>query len=206
MWYNKSFGDFNNQEIIDYIESESEKNGNTLAYQALLYIKQLYEGYITGGPGFFHVIKSDSKAIMIQAFTRIPFGMREIDTIAAIVPDYQKDTCSLLMSMNMTDPDGSSEWARDGWDVEGFADEVAKVPTLETTTYNNGVCDDGGCKRWYGVPTGKIQKAWVMRDDRAGWVMEGGHTPEKIADNSTPLYYFGPFGWPEDAGTIGEPE
>jgi hypothetical protein len=36
--------------------------------------------------------------------------------------------------------------------------------------------------------------------------MQGGHTPEKIADNSTPLYYFGPFGWPEGAGTIGEPE
>ena len=206
MWYHKSYSEFYNQEIKDQIESEAEKNGNTPAYQALLFMKNLYEDYILAGPGFFHVAKSDSKPIMIQVFIRVPMYNKEIDTIAEIVPNYQKDTCSLLMSMNMTDPDGSSEWARDGWDIEGFADEVAKVPTVETISQIAGVCDDGGCKRWYGIPTGKIQKAWVTRDSRAGWVMEGGYTPEKLADNSTPLYYFGPFGWPEDAGTIGEPE
>ena len=132
--------------------------------------------------------------------------MEEIDTIAAIVPDYKKDTCVSIMNMNMTDPDGSSTWVDMLYDVEGFADELAKVPTLETTSNIAGVCDDGGCKRWYGVPTGKIQKAYIIRGNTAGWVMQGGHTPEKIADNSTALYYFGPFGWPEDAGTIGEPE
>lgn len=206
MWYKKSYSEFYNQEIVDEIEAEAEKNGNTPAYQALLYLKQLYEGYITGGPGFFHVVKSDGKAISIRAFIRIPFFMEEIDTIAAIVPDYKKDTCATVMNMNMTDPDGSSTWVDMLYDVEGFADELAKVPTLETRSHIAGVCDDGGCKRWYGIPTGKIQKAYIIRGNTAGWVMQGGHTPEKIADNSTPLYYFGPFGWPEGAGTIGEPE
>tara|TARA_A200000159_G_scaffold164693_1_gene195530 strand:+ start:1172 stop:1888 length:717 start_codon:yes stop_codon:yes gene_type:complete len=206
MWYKKSYSEFYNQEIVDEIEAEAEKNGNTPAYQALLYIKELYESYITGGPGFFHVVKSDGKAISIRAFIRIPFFMEEIDTIAAIVPDYKKDTCATVMNMNMTDPDGSSTWVDMLYDVEGFADELAKVPTIETRSHIAGVCDDGGCKRWYGIPTGKIQKAYIIRGNTAGWVMQGGHTPEKIADNSTPLYYFGPFGWPEDAGTIGEPE
>lgn len=206
MWYKKSYSEFYNQEIIDQIESEAEENGNTPAYQALLYIKELYEGYILTGPGFFHVVKSDGKAISIRAFIRIPVPMQEIDTIAEIVPDYKKDTCATIMNMNMTDPDGSSTWVDMLYDVEGFADELAKVPTLETRSHIAGVCDDGGCKRWYGIPTGKIQKAYIIRGNTAGWVMQGGHTPEKIADNSTPLYYFGPFGWPEDAGTIGEPE
>lgn len=206
MWYKKSYSEFYNQEIVDEIEAEAEKNGNTPAYQALLYLKELYEGYITGGPGFFHVVKSDGKAISIRAFIRIPFFMEEIDTIAAIVPDYKKDTCATVMNMNMTDPDGSSTWVDMLYDVEGFADELAKVPTLETRSHIADVCDDGGCKRWYGIPTGKIQKAYIIRGNTAGWVMQGGHTPEKIADNSTPLYYFGPFGWPEGAGTIGEPE
>lgn len=206
MWYNKSYSEFYNQEIVDEIEAEAEKNGNTPAHQALLYLKQVYENYITGGPGFFHVVKSDGKAISIRAFIRIPFFMEEIDTIAAIVPDYKKDTCASIMNMNMTDPDGSSTWVDMLYDVEGFADELAKVPTLETRSHIAGVCDDGGCKRWYGIPTGKIQKAYIIRGNTAGWVMQGGHTPEKIADNSTPLYYFSPFGWPEDAGTIGEPE
>lgn len=206
MWYNKSYSEFYNQEIVDEIEAEAEKNGNTPAYQALLYLKQIYESYVLGGPGFFHVVKSDGKAISIRVFLRIPALMEEIDTIAAIVPDYKKDTCVSLMNMNMTDPDGSSTWVDMLYDVEGFADELAKVPTLETTSNIAGVCDDGGCKRWYGVPTGKIQKAYIIRGNTAGWVMQGGHTPEKIADNSTALYYFGPFGWPEDAGTIGEPE
>lgn len=206
MWYNKSYSEFYNQEIVDEIEAEAEKNGNTPAYQALLYLKQIYESYVLGGPGFFHVVKSDGKAISIRVFIRIPAFMEEIDTIAAIVPDYKKDTCASIMNMNMTDPDGSSTWVDMLYDVEGFADELAKVPTLETTSDIDGVCDDGGCKRWYGVPTGKIQKAYIIRGNTAGWVMQGGHTPEKIADNSTALYYFGPFGWPEDAGTIGEPE
>lgn len=206
MWYNKSYSEFYNQEIVDEIEAEAEKNGNTPAYQALLYLKQIYESYVLGGPGFFHVVKSDGKAISIRVFLRIPAFMEEIDTIAAIVPDYKKDTCVSIMNMNMTDPDGSSTWVDMLYDVEGFADELAKVPTLETTSNIAGVCDDGGCKRWYGVPTGKIQKAYIIRGNTAGWVMQGGHTPEKIADNSTALYYFGPFGWPEDAGTIGEPE
>ena len=206
MWYHKSYSEFYNQEIIDYIESESEKNGNTQAYQALLYIKQIYEEYILGGPGFFHVVKSDGKAISIQAYIRIPFGMEEIDTIAAIVPNYKKDTIATVMNMNKKDPDGSSTWVDILYDVEGFVNELAKVPTTETISNVAGVCDDGGCKRWYGIPTGKIQKAYIIRGNTAGWVMQGGHTPEKIADNSTPLYYFGPFGWPEDAGTIGEPE
>lgn len=206
MWYNKSYSEFYNQEIVDEIEAEAEKNGNTPAYQALLYLKQIYESYVLGGPGFFHVVKSDGKAISIRVFIRIPAFMEEIDTIAAIVPDYKKDTCVSIMNMNMTDPDGSSTWVDMLYDVEGFADELAKVPTLETTSDIAGVCDDGGCKRWYGVPTGKIQKAYIIRGNTAGWVMQGGHTPEKIADNSTALYYFGPFGWPEDAGTIGEPE
>ena len=206
MWYNKSYSEFYNQEIVDEIEAEAEKNGNTPAYQALLYLKQIYESYVLGGPGFFHVVKSDGKAISIRVFLRIPAFMEEIDTIAAIVPDYKKDTCVSIMNMNMTDPDGSSTWVAMLYVGEGFADELAKVPTLETTSNIAGVCDDGGCKRWYGVPTGKIQKAYIIRGNTAGWVMQGGHTPEKIADNSTALYYFGPFGWPEDAGTIGEPE
>ncbi len=206
MWYKKSYSEFYNQEISDYIESEAEINGNTPAYQALLYIKNLYENYILMGPGFFHVVKSDGKAISIRAFIRIPVPMPEIDTIAAIVPDYKKDTCATVMNMNITDPDGSSTWVDMLYDVEGFADELAKVPTTETISHIAGVCDDGGCKRWYGIPTGKIQKAYIIRGNEAGWVMQGGHTPEKLADNSTPLYYFGPFGWPEDAGTIGEPE
>jgi hypothetical protein len=206
MWYKKSYSEFYNQEIVDEIEAQAKENGNTPAYQALLYIKQIHESYITGGPGFFHVVKSDGKAISIRAFIRIPFFMEEIDTIAEIVPDYKKDTCATIMNMNMTDPDGSSTWVDMLYDVEGFADELAKVPTLETRSHIAGVCDDGGCKRWYGIPTGKIQKAYIIRGNTAGWVMQGGHTPEKIADNSTPLYYFGPFGWPEGAGTIGEPE
>ena len=159
MWYNKSYSEFYNQEIVDEIEAEAEKNGNTPAYQALLYLKQIYESYVLGGPGFFHVVKSDGKAISIRVFIRIPAFMEEIDTIAAIVPDYKKDTCASIMNMNMTDPDGSSTWVDMLYDVEGFADELAKVPTLETTSTIAGVCDDGGCKRWYGVPTGKIQKA-----------------------------------------------
>jgi len=195
MWDHKSYSPFQDPNVQAEISELAKQNNTSERYEAGLYKKDFFDSIINTSPsGFYHLIWSDDILIGLRAIHRCLGSSPMVEEIHAIQPNYAKDTCVNLMVMYKTDPDGSATWIDQIYDLDSFKEEIEKI--------EDGY--GGYCKRWMGVPTGKIQKQYLMHQLKAPWVMPGGATTEKINDNHTEMYYFGPFGWNE-GGTIGEP-
>lgn len=177
LWTNKSFSPAQ----LEYYGITTEADAKQFMYNRSI---RSHNGI---APGFQHLIYRDGTLCGLRVFTEVsPLLITDQTNIIEeeLGPWWRKTTMSMTMALFTPDENGLSLWPAEF--VFHDAGLRQKVESL-------------GYLRWFSFPTGRVQKQWVIDNIPAPWI------GTYVDDNTTPLYYLGPFGWPDGFGTIGAP-
>lgn len=176
VWDNKAYPEI----LWDHYGVTTEEEAKTLLYNRTT---RSHDG------GFHHLIYRDGTICGLRVFTPMnPLTHTDETGLIeqALGPWWRKTTMINQMAFYVPDDSGTSDWIID-IDVYRNAGVKEKMESL-------------GFERWFAFPSGKIQKIWFMNK-----LVDTPWIGTYVDDNTTPLYYLGPFGWPEDFGQIGAP-